>query len=235
MVKRLIILVIILSVIGGAAAQHKSIKMGDVKALTLKKGEFTTGKRSTPVMQLQCHGSFCNHAPDVVQCLNVGFDGNSVQWECKADLPEWLSFKDSDVNCEGYEYPTDPYILVGSCGMSYRLKGSPPFSGPDSIGETVPGLGGLLIIGMLLLCCCSGTNRYRPYPYYGRSYYGGGGNTATAAAVGAAAGYAAGRSSGGWGWGRSRSSRSGRSFWGRSSSRGGGRRTATTFSGTSRR
>jgi hypothetical protein len=26
-----------------------------------------------------------------------------------------------DVICEGYEYPDDPYILQGSCGLEYTL------------------------------------------------------------------------------------------------------------------
>ncbi|CAB3996411.1 store-operated calcium entry-associated regulatory factor, partial [Paramuricea clavata] len=27
-----------------------------------------------------------------------------------------------DVNCEGYDYPTDPYILRGSCGLEYTIE-----------------------------------------------------------------------------------------------------------------
>ena len=26
-----------------------------------------------------------------------------------------------DVNCEGYDYPEDPYILRGSCGVSTKI------------------------------------------------------------------------------------------------------------------
>ena len=210
------------------------VKLSDVKAITLTAGQFTTGRRSAPVLQQQCRGNFCNHAPTTIQCTNTGSDGLDAQWDCQADLPEWLSFKNPDVNCEGYDYPTDPYILAGSCGMSYSLQGNPTFSGPNSVGEKVPGLGGFLVAGLILFCCCNNRGG-RPYPYYG----GGGSNAATAAAVGAAAGYAAGRSSG-WGWGRS---------WGgggyrrRSYGRGGGfgsssrssRRTAHAFSGTYRR
>ena len=32
-----------------------------------------------------------------------------------------VKFGDLSVNCEGYEYPDDPYILAGSCGLQYTL------------------------------------------------------------------------------------------------------------------
>ena len=33
-----------------------------------------------------------------------------------------LNIINLDVNCEGFEHPYDPYILLGSCGASYSLK-----------------------------------------------------------------------------------------------------------------
>jgi hypothetical protein len=27
-----------------------------------------------------------------------------------------------EVVCEGYDYPDDPYILQGSCGLEYRVE-----------------------------------------------------------------------------------------------------------------
>ena len=213
------------------------VKLSDVKAITLTAGQFTTGRRSAPVLQQQCRGHLCNYAPTTIQCTNTGSDGLDAQWDCKADLPEWLSFKNPDVNCEGYDYPTDPYILAGSCGMSYSLQGTPPYeSGSFTAGEQTTGIGGLMVLVIILLCCCNNRGG-RPYPYYG----GGGSNAATAAAVGAAAGYAAGRSSG-WGWGRSwggggyrRHSYGRRSSGGFGSSSRSSRRTAHAFCGTSRR
>jgi len=56
-----------------------------------------------------------------VQCYNRGFDGVDVQWECKADLPSNIRFGDVTVACEGYDYPDDPNILTGSCGLEYTL------------------------------------------------------------------------------------------------------------------
>ena len=211
-------------------ASATKVKLSDVKAITLTAGQFTTGRRSAPVLQQQCSGNFCNHAPSTIQCTNVGTDGLDIQWACEGDLPQWLSFKGSDVNCEGYDYPHDPYILAGSCGISYSLKGNAPFSGPNSVGEKVPGLGisFVIIVILILYCCTSQESRPHLRPH--------GTNAATAAAVGAAAGYAAGRSSG-WGWGRSYGGYHRR----RGRGRGGGgfrsssRRTARAFSGTYRR
>ena len=40
-----------------------------------------------------------------------------AQWECKADMDNAYQFGRIQVTCEGYEYPDDPYILKGSCGV----------------------------------------------------------------------------------------------------------------------
>lgn len=43
--------------------------------------------------------------------------GVYVQWECKAELDSKYQFGRLQVSCEGYEYPDDPYVLRGSCGV----------------------------------------------------------------------------------------------------------------------
>ena len=45
-----------------------------------------------------------------------------VQWECKTDMDSAYRFGRIQVSCEGYEYPDDPYILRGSCGVSLILS-----------------------------------------------------------------------------------------------------------------
>ena len=40
-----------------------------------------------------------------------------LQWECKADMDSQYRFGEIAVNCEGYDYPDDPYVLKGSCGV----------------------------------------------------------------------------------------------------------------------
>lgn len=59
----------------------EKVRLEDVKVLTLKHGQMTTGRRSSPVPQLRCVGGSarCEFAPKVVQCYNKGSDGYSVQ------------------------------------------------------------------------------------------------------------------------------------------------------------
>lgn len=100
------------------------VRLQDIKVLTLRHGEMTTGRRSRPLKQLNCVGGSAKGKfnPSVVQCYNRGFDGTSVQWECKADMDTLYRFGDIQVACEGYDFPGDPYILTGSCGLEYTLQ-----------------------------------------------------------------------------------------------------------------
>ena len=93
--------------------------------LTLRAGAWTTGRRSSPVPQLQCvggSGAGRGLEPSDVQCYNRGSDGIGIQWQCKADLEATVNFGKIEVNCEGYDYPEDDFVLVGSCGLKYKLK-----------------------------------------------------------------------------------------------------------------
>ena len=93
--------------------------------LTLRVGAWTTGRRSSPVPQLQCvggSGAGRGLEPSDVQCYNRGSDGLGIQWQCKADLEATVNFGKIEVNCEGYDYPEDDFVLVGSCGLKYKLK-----------------------------------------------------------------------------------------------------------------
>ncbi|XP_064004665.1 store-operated calcium entry-associated regulatory factor isoform X2 [Pogoniulus pusillus] len=104
--------------------QPGRLLLRDVQALTLHRGQYTTSRRTAAVPQLQCTGGTagCSHVPEVVQCYNKGWDGYDVQWQCKADLESTYRFGQIEVNCEGYDYPDDPYILRGSCSLLFRLE-----------------------------------------------------------------------------------------------------------------
>ncbi|CAB3404179.1 unnamed protein product [Caenorhabditis bovis] len=114
---------VLFTVILETSAASDRVKLRDVSALTLYKGKWTTGRRSSPTLQLKCIGGSAKGAyePKVVQCSNQGFDGTDVQWRCDADLPHDMEFGAITVSCEGYDYPDDPYILKGSCGLEYEL------------------------------------------------------------------------------------------------------------------
>lgn len=105
---------------------HHSEKMllSDVKALTLRQGKMTNARRSPPVPQLKCVGGAAQYkfTPKIVQCINQGSDGYDIQWECKTDMDNAYRFGTVEVTCEGYDYPNDPYVLKGSCGLEYTLE-----------------------------------------------------------------------------------------------------------------
>ncbi|EJW77444.1 hypothetical protein WUBG_11653, partial [Wuchereria bancrofti] len=64
------------------------VRLVDVTTLTLYRDKYTTGRRSSPIPQIQCVGGSANgkFEPRVVQCYNRGYDGVDVQWECKAEM-----------------------------------------------------------------------------------------------------------------------------------------------------
>ncbi|KAJ8373338.1 hypothetical protein AAFF_G00265820, partial [Aldrovandia affinis] len=100
------------------------VLLRDVQVLTLYQGRCTNSRRTSPVPLLQCVGGTagCVFVPRVVQCLNKGWNGVDVQWECKTDMDQKYRFGRIEVSCEGYDYPNNPYILKGSCGLEYTLE-----------------------------------------------------------------------------------------------------------------
>ncbi|OAF65208.1 hypothetical protein A3Q56_07082, partial [Intoshia linei] len=70
-------------------------------------------------------------------------------WECKADLNNIVKFGTLDVNCEGYDYPEDPYILVNSCRLLYSLHRIDGRKSETSNGESFLPI--LFIIGLIIL------------------------------------------------------------------------------------
>jgi len=208
------------------AINSNAIKLADIKTLTLKVGSQTTGRRSSPVPQLQCTGYLCNYAPDTIQCTNKGTDGVDVQWACEADLPNTLSLSLHSMNCEGFKYPTDDYVLVGSCSLSYHLNGHVQRKN-DIKGSTSSDIFTFFaIITIISIFCCGCQNRRIRYTNNGYDDL----------IVGAATGATAAtflrprRRRYGWtgGWPRRRSG-------GSSILRTGKRRKAVGFCGTTRR
>ncbi|KAI2468555.1 DUF1183-domain-containing protein [Annulohypoxylon bovei var. microspora] len=128
----LILLLPLLPSISPAAAASASkpssaIALSEVRSLTLRGGGAQTAhRRVSAVPQLKCVSapSICRlHAVDVMRCTNQGsgYDAEDIQWSCSAPLPPELKLGSTDVMCEGYSGPNDPYILKGSCGVEYRL------------------------------------------------------------------------------------------------------------------
>lgn len=106
-------------------AKEERVKLTEVQVITLYKDQYTNSRRLPPIPQLKCVGSFwkCQtYSPNFVQCYNKGYDGLDVQWECKANLDKSVRFGIIKVMCEGYNFPQDPFILAGSCGLEYTLE-----------------------------------------------------------------------------------------------------------------
>nr|CAD2181210.1 unnamed protein product [Meloidogyne enterolobii] len=107
----------------GCGEARQKILLTSLPVLTLYRGSYTEGYK--PIKQLECIGGTASgmlgHSPKVVQCYNKGSDGRDVQWECKAELPVEYEFGRIEVSCEGFDYPEDPYVVVGSCGLRYEL------------------------------------------------------------------------------------------------------------------
>ncbi|NXU79215.1 SARAF factor, partial [Oreotrochilus melanogaster] len=100
------------------------VLLREVQALTLRRGLYTTARRTAAVPQLQCTGGTagCSRVPEVVQCYNKGWDGYDVQWQCKAELENSQRFGQLEVSCEGYDHPDDPHITRGSCSLLFSLE-----------------------------------------------------------------------------------------------------------------
>ena len=103
-----------------------AVLLSSISTLTLRAGKQTSARRSSPIPQAACVGprEVCKlYTVDTIRCTNAGsdYDQENVQWTCTAELPEEFKFGSTDVSCEGYASPDDPYVLKGSCGVEYRL------------------------------------------------------------------------------------------------------------------
>jgi len=157
------------------------VKLSEIDTLTFNRGKMTTGRRSRPIDQMVCIGPQyrCNDvgAPNVIQCENRGWDGEDIQWRCEGEMSEKYKFGRIDVVCEGYDYASDPYILVGSCGVEYMLN-STMYEEID-LNRLIPGF---VILIILISMCGGGGGCYRNND----SWWGGFG---TGAAIGAGYNY----------------------------------------------
>ena len=108
-----------------ARKSPQSLLLSDIKALTLRKDLKTSHNRVPALPQLKCIGGTAKglYEIDVLRCKNAGssYGDEDVQWTCTASLPSEFKLGSTDVICEGFSSPEDPYVLKGSCGVEYRL------------------------------------------------------------------------------------------------------------------
>src|SRR2546423_2377315 len=74
-----------------------------------------------------------------MQCKNMGgsYGAEDIQWACSAEVPDEFKLGRTEVVCEGYSSPDDPYVLkgilllfiiqviAGSCAVEYTLHLTP--------------------------------------------------------------------------------------------------------------
>mgnify|MGYP001130931455 CR=1 FL=1 len=181
--------VIVAGVHGFGSNSSPSVLLRDVSALTFHAGARTTGRRTSPVPQLSCvGGGACKpqYEPSTVQCTNVGYDGDSIQWRCEAELDRAVKFGDVTVGCEGYHDSNDERVLRGSCGLEYELlytgekqSGSRYFSSSTSRGYESGSSSGfwsiIFAVGLAYLLfkmCVSARPAMGAPPSYSQSQYG---------------------------------------------------------------
>ncbi|OJD31582.1 uncharacterized protein BKCO1_460005 [Diplodia corticola] len=178
-----------------------SVLLSNVKSLTLRNGQKTSARRVSPIPQLTCIGGDAKglYEVDVMRCKNAGadYDDENIQWTCQASLPEEFKLGSTDVVCEGYDSPDDPYILKGSCGVEYRLmltsKGLDKYghrkgswgggggsSGGDDVSQGISVLFWLIFLGVVIwmlfkACVVGGGNSRDPNTWTGPRFDGGGG------------------------------------------------------------
>ncbi len=81
---------------------------------------------------------------------------NDITWRCETRLPQELSLGKTVVQCEGYGYPEDPYVLESSCGLRFELKGNRHHynrgHGRERFYEE-PGMSGLKSLVIFVIIC----------------------------------------------------------------------------------
>jgi len=114
---------LLLTVVVTSNLHYDKILLSDVDALTFQAGKFTTWRRNSMIPQLNCEGGNCLNGPNNMMCRNMGRGDKDFIWECTGyGLTPGYKLASSDVSCEGYDYPDDPYILKGSCGVFYTVN-----------------------------------------------------------------------------------------------------------------
>ncbi len=109
----------------------------------------------------------CPYSCGFPQCFNRGKAGtNDVTWRCETKLPQQLSLGKTVVQCEGYDYPEDPYVLESSCGLVFELKGNPSHYQHNKRGYwrehhyEEPGMNGLKSFIIFIIVCIVAYNLF---------------------------------------------------------------------------
>ena len=118
-------------------SHNDRVLLSDVESLLFQTNQMTTGRRSIPVQQMSCSGWNCRKGPDSIMCKNKGMTDNDIVWECTGHgLTPGYVMKGATVSCEGYSNSNDPYILRGSCGVTYNIEKDHSYQEPVTTSTT---------------------------------------------------------------------------------------------------
>lgn len=103
-----------------------AVLLSQTETLTFSANDLTNRRRKPAVPQLICNGPGCRlYQVKNMRCRNLGASSGGgsedIEWFCSATVPEGFKLGATDVSCEGYRDRDDPYVLRGSCGITYRL------------------------------------------------------------------------------------------------------------------
>lgn len=123
--------------LASASTTLKPVPYRDVKSIVLDAGKQTLGRRST-VPQMAYVGGDSRYAsvlPTTMQCRNEGWSGDQFTWACQTQLPNGVDLDRVEVVCEDWDPPVNDaaesdIMTVGSCGVEYTLRGTPPSATP---------------------------------------------------------------------------------------------------------
>lgn len=107
------------------------VLLKDIQVLTFERNKRTSSRRTHSIHQLSCVGGTAGcklFTPNLVECKNEGWNNElkKFSWNCHADMSDRVRFNHVEIICEGYDYPEDDYILVGSCGLEFTLDYTDP-------------------------------------------------------------------------------------------------------------
>lgn len=132
-----------------ADAGEEKVLLRSIELLTFRQNSTTTTRRTPPAPQLQCTGrDLCDHAPHLVLCSNVGYDG-TVRWNCVGDFAHDVEFAHYAIQCEGYEHPGDMFVLRDSCALTFRLRNA------GSVGQVFHEPGALFVGAIIGAIVCA--------------------------------------------------------------------------------
>jgi len=130
---RLVLLFLTLFIVGSLATEsttteeeqlceREAILLHNIKEIDVASGLFTNSRREAAIPQLECIGGSAkgHYEPLAARCVNIGH--LSPHWRCEATLDDTVRLGSVVVTCEGYQGPSDPYVLRNSCAVRYTLE-----------------------------------------------------------------------------------------------------------------